>query len=257
MIRMRHALALSAVPLALAGGLVACGGDSGSGASASAPASELPQGAEPVSLDPAEFTTTIDNPWWPMAPGSKWVYRETDTEGGEQRVVVEVTGKTKRIANGVEAVVVRDTVTEDGEPVEVTDDWYAQDAAGNIWYLGEDTAEYEDGEVVSRSGSFEAGVDGAQPGIIMPADPTAGMSYRQEYYEGEAEDRAEVVSVGDEQVEVPAGHYTDIVMTRDLVPLEPKIQELKMFARGVGPVLAVGVSGGLGIEELIEYAPGG
>jgi hypothetical protein len=122
-----------------------------------------------VNLDPADFTTKITNPYWPMKPGNRWVYRETDSEGIKQRVVVTVTDRTKEIANGVTARVVRDRVTEKGVPVEVTDDWYAQDKAGTIWYLGEATTEYEDGEPVSTSGSFEAGVDGAQAGVIMPA----------------------------------------------------------------------------------------
>jgi hypothetical protein len=179
--------------------LSACGSD-GSDAS-----SDLPQGSEPVNLDPADFTTQIDNPYWPMAPGNRWVYRETDTEGIVQRVVVTVTDKTKRIANGVEARVVHDVVTEGGQPVEVTDDWYAQDGDGNIWYLGEKTTEYSNGKPESTAGSFEAGVDGAQPGIIMPANPQPGTTYRQEYYAGEAEDTGEIVSI-DEHAEVPAGH---------------------------------------------------
>ena len=136
-------------------------------ATAGAADSTLPQGSEPVSLNPAEFTTQIDNPYWPMTPGSRWV-----------------TQRIRQIANGIEARVVRDVVTHKGEPVEVTDDWYAQDSAGNIWYLGEDTAEYRNGKVVSHAGSFEAGVDGAQPGIAMPANPVDGMTYRQEYYAG-------------------------------------------------------------------------
>ena len=190
--------ALSAITVAA--GLAACGGGdetttvTETTAGEPAPASDLPQGSEPVELDPSEFTTEIDNPYWPMAVGSKWVYREFDSEGTEQKVVVTVTDKTKTIANGVEARVVRDVVTEDGVPTEVTDDWYAQDAEGNIWYLGEDTTEYENGKPVSTSGSFEAGVDGAQPGIILPADPQPGITYRQEYYEGEAEDLGEIVS---------------------------------------------------------------
>ena len=218
--------------------------------------SALPQGDEKVKLDPAEFTTEIDNPWWPMAPGSRWVYRETDGEGGVQRVVVTVTDKTKRIANGIEARVVHDVVTEDGEPVEVTDDWYAQDGDGNVWYLGEDTTEYEDGRPHSTAGSFEAGVDGAQPGIIMPADPEPGVSYRQEYYEGEAEDEGAVLDT-DAQAEVPFGHFDGALMTRDTNPLEPKVYELKFYARDVGPVLAVSVSGGSDREELLSYKPGG
>ena len=136
--------------------LAACGDEEADGDEEAGAA--LPQGSEPVELDPADFTTRIDNPYWPMAPGDKWVYRETDS-GSEQRVEVTVTNRTKRIANGVEARIVHDVVTEDGELVEVTDDWYAQDAEGNVWYLGEKTAEYENGKVVSRSGSFEAGAD--------------------------------------------------------------------------------------------------
>ena len=212
----------------------------------------LPQGSEHVELDPSEFTTDIDNPYWPMAVGTRWVYRETDAEGKEQRVEVVVTGRTKRIANGVVARVVRDTVTEDGVPVEVTDDWYAQDAEGNIWYLGEATTEYEDGKPVSTKGSFEAGRDGAEPGIIMPAEPAPGMRYRQEYYRGEAEDRGEIVAVG-EQAEVRAGHFRNVVITKDTNPLEPKVLELKFYARGVGPVLAIGVSGSSDREELVSF----
>ena len=111
-----------------------------------------------------------------MVPGSRWVYRETDTRRAPAGRGGQVTHNTKQIANGVEARVVRDTVTDDGEPVEVTDDWYAQDAEGNVWYLGENTAKYEDGKVSTTAGSFEAGVDGAQAGIIMPAE-SAGRAW--------------------------------------------------------------------------------
>src|SRR5918995_5360128 len=144
---------------------------------------------------PDSFSTKIDNPYWPMRPGSRWVYRETDSEGARQRVVVTVTDRTRLIANGVTARVVHDVVRRRGELVEVTDDWYAQDDAGNVWYLGEDTTEYEDGRPVSTEGSFEAGVDGAQAGGVMPARPRRGMRYRQEHYAGHAEDRARVVSL--------------------------------------------------------------
>jgi hypothetical protein len=244
------------IPIALIGlaaVAVGCGDEASSSDSGST--QDLPQGSEHVELDPSEFTAQIDNPNWPMTPGSRWVYRETDSEGALQRVVVTVTDKTKMIANGIEARVVRDVVTEDGEFVEVTDDWYAQDADGNIWYLGEDTTEYENGKPVSKAGSFEAGVDGAEPGIIMPAAPEPGMTYRQEFYAGEAEDEGEIVSL-DEQAEVPAGHFEPALMTKDTNPLEPKVLEFKFYAEGVGPVLAVSVSGGSDREELLSYREG-
>jgi hypothetical protein len=257
------------LPAALLSG--ACGGDATANANKNQGASKegadsgqvsygglghLPQGSEPVELDPADFTTRIDNPYWPMAPGDRWVYRETEEKGTTYDVEVTVTEHTKKIANGVEARVVHDVVSQNGQPVEITYDWYAQDEAGNIWYLGEDTAEYENGKVTSRAGSFEAGVDGAQAGIIMPAHPEDGMAYRQEYYEGEAEDRAEVLSTR-EQVEVPFGHFTGALMTKDLVPTEPKVSEYKLYARNVGPVLDVQTSGGSSREELISYTRGG
>jgi hypothetical protein len=242
--------------LALLAAAVALGGSGGGAAEgATQAACPIPKGSEHVRLDPADFTTRIDNPWWPMRPGARWIYRETDPDGTKQRVVVTVTTKTKRIANGITARVVRDVVTEDGEPVEVTDDWYAQDACGNVWYLGEATTEYENGKPVSTEGSFEAGVDRAQPGVIMPAKPIVGTNYRQEYYVGHAEDRASIMS-RKEQVEVPYGYFRPgrVLMTRDLNPLQPKILEYKFYARGIGPVLAVGVSGGSDREELVRYS---
>jgi hypothetical protein len=215
----------------------------------------LPRGGEQVNLNPADFTTRIDNPYWPMRKGSRWVYRETDSEGAKQRVVVTVTRRTKLIANGVRARVVRDVVTEKGVPVEVTSDYYAQDRAGNIWYFGEATTEYENGKPSSTAGSFEAGVDGAQAGVIMPAKPRVGLTYREEFYAGHAEDKARVVSLR-EQAEVPFGHFTRVLMTRNINPLEPKSVEFKFYARGVGPVLAVGVSGGSDREDLVSFRKG-
>lgn len=221
----------------------------------SSTSSRLPQGSETVSLSAADFTTDIDNPYWPMKPGNRWVYRETNQQGADQRVVVTVTEETKRIANGITARVVHDAVTEDGEPVEVTDDWYAQDKDGNIWYLGEATTEYENGKAKSTEGSFEAGKDGAQAGIIMPGHPKSGMKYRQEYLKGEAEDKGEILSAN-EQVEVAFGHFRNVLLTKDLNPLEPKLLEYKWYARGVGPVLALAVSGGSDREELLTYTKG-
>jgi hypothetical protein len=241
-------LTLATVPLlALA---TACGGD-GAETTQAGPGADLPQGSEPVELDPAEFTTEIDNRYWPMEPGTQWTYRELDEEGKEVLVVVTVTSETKKIANGVTARVVRDTVTEDGELIEDTFDWYAQDAEGNVWYLGEDTAEFEDGKLKTRAGSFEAGVDGALPGVVMPAEPGDGMQYRQEYYKGEAEDNGEILGT-EEMAEVPAGLYEDVVLTKDTITIEPDVLEYKLYAPGVGPVLVFGVSGGGGREELVK-----
>lgn len=251
--------------LAATAGVAACG-DDGTTTTVSAQTAQsasadvtadggLPQGGETVNLDPADFTAEIDNPYMPFTVGSRWVYSESDGTGPAAKVVVTVTDKTKTMANGIEARVVTDVLSENGTPTEITNDWYAQDSAGNVWYMGEDTAEYVNGKVDTRAGSFQAGVDGAQPGIAMPADPEVGLSYRQEYYKGEAEDNGAIVSHG-EQANVPAGHYTDLLMTRDLTPLEPRTEELKFFARDIGQVLALHTSPTAEREELISYTPG-
>jgi hypothetical protein len=230
---------------------VGCGSDeSGSGQSAS-PAGDLPQGAEPVDIRPADFSADITNRYWPMKPGTRWTYREIDEEGKQLRVVITATPVTRKLANGVTARVLRDTVTEEGELIEDTFDWYAQYSDGSVWYMGEDTAEFEGGEVKTKKGSWEAGRDGALPGIIMPAHPRDGMKYRQEYYRGQAEDNGEILSV-EEQAEVPAGHYEDAVLTKDTITIEPDVLEYKLYAPGVGPVLVFGVSGGGGREELLD-----
>jgi hypothetical protein len=208
-----------------------------------------------VALAASAFSTHIDNPYLPMSPGSRWVYHETAADGTSQRVVVKVTRQTKLIASGVTARVVRDTATSKGQVVEDTFDWYAQDKRGNVWYLGEDTKEYENGQVVSTHGSWEAGVNGARPGIVMPAHPRPGMQYRQEYLKGQAEDSARVLSV-DDQAEVKVGHFKHVVLTKEWNPLEPKVLEYKLYARGVGPVLALTVSGGSDREELVSFNRG-
>jgi hypothetical protein len=207
--------------------------------------SSLPTGSEPVELDPADFSADLDHPYWPMAPGNRWVYEEDG-----QRVEVTVTDRTKTVA-GIEARVVHDVVTEDGQVVEDTFDWYARDRSGNLWYLGEDTTEFEDGKPVSKEGSWEAGVDGAQAGILLPAHPEPGQAYRQEYYAGKAEDRAKVLSL-DAPVTVPYGTFDTALMTEDSTPLDPDAVERKYYVRDVGPVLAVSLVNG-GREELISF----
>jgi hypothetical protein len=222
---------------------------------AGAASQRLSRGGGQTSSDPADFTTHIDNPYWPMRPGTRWVYRETTPDGGRARDVVIVTRRTKRIANGVEARVVSDVSTEHGKLAEKTEDYYAQDRAGNIWYFGENTKTYENGKFKSSEGSFEAGVDGAQPGIIMRAHPRRGMSYKQEDYPGHAEDRARILTLR-EQAEVPFGHFKRTLLTRETTPLEPKTVEYKLYARGVGPVLALGISGENDRSDLVRFRRG-
>jgi hypothetical protein len=236
---------------ALVAGCLLVGGCGGDGDAATPSGAALPQGDELVTLDPSTFTTDIDNRFWPMRVGTRWTYRELDENGASSQVRVTVTSTTRRIANGVTARVVRDTVAEDGGVVEDTFDWYAQDADGNVWYLGEDTAEFEDGEVTSRAGSWEAGVEGALAGVIMPARPVDDLRYRQEYAKDRAEDTGEVLSV-EEQAQVPAGHYDGAVLTKDTNGLEPRALEYKLYAPRVGPVLTLDVSGSAGREELVR-----
>lgn len=204
-----------------------------------------------VNLDPANFVTEIDNPYYPRLPGSRYVYEGVTAEGVE-RVVVEVLPET-RLVMGVVATVVRDRVTLDGVLIEDTFDWLAQDKAGNVWYFGEAVSDYQDGQLVGHAGSWEAGVDGALPGVIMWADPAAhiGEAYRLEYYRGEAEDMADLLRV-DVQVTTPAGSFERVVQTYDYTPLEPQAQEHKFFAPGVGEVKSVNLQTGAE-TVLVEY----
>jgi hypothetical protein len=219
------------------------------GALASVTATPEATPAYPVTIDPANFVETVDNPYFPLTPGTTWVY-EGLSEGEQERNEVTVTDETKVIL-GVTCVVVRDIVLIDGEVVEDTLDWYAQDVDGNVWYFGEAVQDFEDGELVSTAGSWEAGVDGAQPGIIMLAEPAVGDSYQQELYEGEAEDKGKVVATG-ETVTVPYGTFEDVLVTEDINPFEPGKVEQKFYAPGIGLILAEYVQGGDERIELIE-----
>lgn len=185
-----------------------------------------------VDLTSADFVEGIDNPFLPFRPGASWTY----LVGSEERIEVRVLPETRTIM-GVRATVVRDTVYDPGwNVIEDTYDWYAQDRDGNVWYLGEDTCEYKLGECVDRGGSFEWGVDGALPGIVMHADPKPGEPYYQEYYKGEAVDRAQTIARG-ERVETRLGSFTDTVVTKEWNPLHPEIVERVVYARGIGPVI--------------------
>ena len=198
-------------------------------------------------IDPAQFVKTVDNPYFPLVPGTIHRFRNNSDEGVRDNVIT-VTSTTKVIL-GVSCVVVHDVLTEGTGIVEDTWDWFAQDHEGNVWYFGEDTKEYEHGRV-STEGSWEAGVNGAKPGIAMPAKPKVGQIFRQEYLVGTAEDQAQVIALG-EEVSTPAGTFTNCVKTKEWTRLEPGVLEHKYYAPGVGVVVEVTVEGGVERQELI------
>jgi hypothetical protein len=255
-------LAGAAIALTACGGSATPDGDAGPASATGSPTSDVgtpsPEariaippvdGPYDWSIDPADFVEGVDNPYFPLEPGRKLVYRG-QSDGEREVVTIEVLDRTKEIL-GITCVVVKDTVEVAGELKELTFDWYAQDVDGNVWYLGEDTAEYEDGEVVTHEGAWEAGVDEALPGVIMPADPTVGLAYTQEHYAGEAEDKGRVVAVG-ERVTVPFGSFEDVVVTEDWTPLERKVLETKFYAPGIGVVFEEIVKGGDGVLRLVD-----
>lgn len=200
-------------------------------------------------FDPSSFVAVVDNPFFPLTPGTVYRYVE-ETEDGAETNEVEVTHDTKVIL-GVTAVVVRDRVYLEGALKEDTFDWYAQDMQGNVWYLGEDTKEYEDGVVVSTAGSWEAGKDGAAAGIIMLANPKIGDQYYQENAPGVVEDQGKVLSLK-RTVEVPYGTFDECLQTVEWTPIEPGNRAFKYYAAGIGPILEVTPGGGRGRLELIE-----
>ena len=196
-----------------------------------------------ATFDPANFDNPKRNPYFPTNPGHTTVLR--GSEDGERFVDrVHVTYRTKLIL-GVPARVFNDVVrTADGKVVERTKDWYAADNDGNVWYLGENTATYdENGHLESREGSWRAGVDGAVPGLIMPANPHATLAYRQEFLRGEAEDQAWIVGRG-ATVRTPARTFHHVVRSFEWTRLEKNVLSLKLYARGVGIVHEHEMSGG-------------
>ncbi len=263
-------MAVLALVIGLAA-ISACGADQtaqqtgGSNTSNEAIPPFAPEGAEQPAanyapnIDPSNFVKGVDNPYFPLEPGATWVY-EGRTPEGTERVEDTVLQETKRVM-GVECVVLRDRVWLNGELIEDTLDWHVQDKEGNVWYLGEYTKEYENDKVVSTQGSFEAGEDGALPGITMPADPKVGDSYRQEYYKGEAEDMAEVISLNgsglNDAVNTPYDSFSkDVLVTKDWNPLEPDILEHKYYAPGIGLIGEVKVTGPSEKIELLDVKKG-
>ena len=226
--------------------------------SAGAPGTTGPAGVDGLEIptpspDARDFVERIDNPYLPLVPGSRWTYEESGSEG-TLTITVTVTDQTRQVA-GVRTTVVHDEVRDSGgELVEDTYDWYAQDAAGNVWYFGEDTTAY-DGEETSTEGSWEAGVDGAMAGVVMLAEPRVGDGYQQEFLPGVAEDQAEVLEI-DGTVDLDLESYADVVVTADTTPLEPELEEHKFYAPDIGLVAEETVRGGDERVVLTSYTPG-
>ena len=231
-------LVASAIALTILAALASGCGSSSSGTttSTSAPSASASSlapvhGTYKPSIDPANFVATIDNRYWPLKPGTAYHYKgvKGTTSQTDDEVV---TSQTKQII-GVTSTVVRDTVSDHGAPVERTLDYYAQDKQGNVWYMGEDSFEKQNGRMVKASDSWLSGVKGAQPGIIMPASPRPGDKYRQEYYPpGEALDEATVLSTNG-KVKVPTGSYQHVLVTSEFSPLEPQTEQ-KYYVPGLG-----------------------
>jgi hypothetical protein len=204
--------------------------------------------AAPV-FDPTNFVPVVDNPYFPLPVGRTLVY-EGIKDGQTQIDTVTVTGETKIIL-GVVATVVSDVATHDGAVLEKTSDWYAQDRQGNVWYLGEDTVAYLANGKADTSGSWQAGVHGALPGIIMEADPQIPDAYRQEYLAGQAEDTAWVVGVGG-TITVPYGKVRNTLTTLEATRLEPGAYDQKVYAAGIGIVLEQALTGTPEVAQLVS-----
>jgi hypothetical protein len=238
----RKVSSLTVVVLAVAAG--GCGSSGGGSTTTARPGSASAlapvHGRYAPKIDPASFVSRVDNPLWPLKPGTAFHYEGTrgTTPQTDDEVV---THETKKII-GITCTVVRDTVSEHGRPVERTFDFYAQDRRGNVWYLGEDSFELQHGKFVRASDSWRSGVDGAKPGIIMPAHPRPGDDYRQEYYPpGEALDEAHVLGFR-KPPRVPYGAFKRALVTSEFSPLEPQTEE-KYYVPGVGEILERVVKG--------------
>ncbi len=196
----------------------------------------------------ANFTNSanLTNPLFPYQPGKRYIL-EGQTSAGLERIEIERLATNKTVM-GITCAVIRDRVWVNGLLVEDTDDWYAQDNAGTVWYMGEYVTDLNpDGSVKDHDGSWEAGVDGAKPGINMPADPKVGMAYRQEYYFDEAEDKAEVVGTG-LTVTVLTGTYTGCVQTYETSDLDPELKEHKFYAPNIGFIKGMNLVTGETVE---------
>jgi hypothetical protein len=208
-------------------------------------------GNEPT-FDPTNFGSPVDNPYFPLEPGTRSILRGVK-DGVTQTERSTVTSQTKQIL-GVTVTVVHDISLHHGQPLEETFDWYAADNDGNVWYMGEDTKEFDaNGHVTSTEGSWEPGVDGAVPGVIMLADPQVDDAYRQEFYAGQAEDQAWVVRIG-AAITVPYGTVNDVLRSLEWTRLEPNVVDLKVYAPGLGIVYERTLSGSKEIAALVSVS---
>lgn len=214
----------------------------------------LGTGATTAAAPPANggFVSRITNPYMPLTPGSRWVYTGVK-DGQSQRDVVTVTHGTKRIL-GIEATVVTDVATHGSTVLERTTDWFAQDVHGNVWYLGERTAAFENGQV-DHSGSWQAGVDGARPGIVMTAHPQVGDTHRQEFLKGEAEDQYWLVDLA-QRVRTPFVTTSHAVLTLEWTRLEPGVIDRKYYVRGIGLVAELSAQGPRETARLVHHTAG-
>jgi hypothetical protein len=203
---------------------------------------------------PARFSARVTNSWYPLLPGSTWVYRGVK-DGEPAREVMTVTHRTRTIA-GARCVVVSDLLYLRGRLEERTTDYYTQDSNGNVWYFGEDTAELDkQGHVKDTSGSWLAGVHGAQPGVFMFTHPALGRSARQEYYKGQAEDHFQVLRL-DASISVPFVSSRHALLTKEWTPLEPGVIDHKYYLRGIGTVLERTAKGPLERNALVSFRRG-
>jgi hypothetical protein len=239
----RHAVAVALLALIV---LVAAAAGS---AAAPRPPRWILRGPYAPSVDPAHFVATVDNRYFPLEPGTGFHYRGVADETPQTDDMV-VTHRIKHVL-GVRCTVVRDTVSEHGRPVERTFDWYAQDRQGNVWYMGEDSLELKHGRLVRASDSWQAGVNGAKPGIIMRGRPRPGAVYRQEYYRpGGALDQARVLGRSG-TLRVPAGMFRRPLGTIEWSPVEPQLEK-KYYVAGLGEVMEEVVAGGNERFELVK-----
>jgi len=200
------------------------------------------RGAEPPVPRASDFSARVDNPWVPLKPGTTYTYRG-EKDGQPSRDVLTVTRRIRMI-DGVPCVVIEDRLYLRGHLGERTTEWYSQDRRGNVWYFGENTAEFDKaGHVTTTSGTWRAGVKGARPGIYMFAHPRVGQSAQQEFFKGQAEDHFQVVSLH-ASARVPFVSSRQALLTKEWTPLEPDTIDHKLYVRGIGTVLEQTVRGG-------------